>query len=333
MDNTKDEGESRSTRAKAGKTGDSSSATDLTLPPHSAEERAAANESAPRSNRVGPKEPTLLQRLQNHMAAIAYAEAGEYQSARELLESVPKSKTVLLVIEGDAQDPASVSHALNLCKRTGGDLEVLQVLPLISGDSNDDPPGQEIEGTSGQLVPVVRRALSAGVTVRITMQKGEVNEKLFDYARRHKDVAMIILDSPRLRTNLPKDKVWPRLAESVAQQLSIPLITVMPKEPARALAWLPSDRPPPLESAKPSPSRGSCFSSCLKASFGMCTASRDRDVTPVRSQPMTLCAILQRDNESTTIKLATDKPGADVSWSCGFHVSVAGLRRNRIPAG
>jgi len=81
---------------------------------------------------------------------------------------------------------------------------------------------------------VVRRALSAGVTVRITMQKGEVNEKLFDYARRHKDVAMIILDSPRLRTNLPKDKVWPRLAESVAQQLSIPLITVMPKEPARA---------------------------------------------------------------------------------------------------
>jgi hypothetical protein len=234
MDNTKDEGESRSTRAKAGKTGDSSSATDSTLPPPSAEERAAANESAPRSNRVGPKEPTLLQRLQNHMAAIAYAEAGEYQSARELLESVPKSKTVLLVIEGDAPDPASVSHALNLCKRTGGDLEVLQVLPLISGDSNDDPPGQEIEGTSGQLVPVVRRALSAGVTVRITMQKGEVNEKLFDYARRHKDVAMIILDSPRLRTNLPKDKVWPRLAESVAQQLSIPLITVMPKEPARA---------------------------------------------------------------------------------------------------
>ncbi len=68
------------------------------------------------------KKPSLRERLQQHMAAIAYAEAGEFQSAEEIIQPGPKShNTVLLVIEGENPDPSAFSYAVNLCKRTNAD--------------------------------------------------------------------------------------------------------------------------------------------------------------------------------------------------------------------
>jgi hypothetical protein len=220
MDDTKNNAEAPNTRIKNIRSGNTDSAAGNPIRDQSIEDdhATAKGETASKTRR-------FLQRLHSHMAAVAYAEAGEYQSARELVESVPRSKTVLLVIEGKTPDPASFSHALSLCRRTGGDLVVLQVIPF----SDKRPTGYIDEGP-GQLAVLVQHAASAGVTVEITTRRGEVNEKLVDYAKRHKDVTMVILDSPRFRAKLPKDQVWSRLAQAVTQELSIPLITVMPKD-------------------------------------------------------------------------------------------------------
>ncbi len=233
MDKTKENADSPTASVEMRKTGRSGGVTDSTREP-SAGDGHLKGENLTEKVQSSPKKKSFLQRLQSHMAAVAYAEAGEYQSARELLDPVPRSKTVLLVIEGETPDAASFSHALSLCKRTGGDLDVLQVIPLIGGESHYERLRDEMTRGSGHLADLVRQAHEAGVPFKITVRQGEVNEKLFDYAKRHKDVAMVILDSPRARAALPKDKVWDRFAESVCQQLSIPLVTVMPKDPAPA---------------------------------------------------------------------------------------------------
>jgi hypothetical protein len=224
MDDTENNTVAPNTGIKNGRTGDTASSNSDPVP-----DRSIPDEHATAKDKTGSKTKKFLQRLHRHMAAVAYAEAGEYQSARELVEYGPRSKTVLLVIEGKSSDPASFSHALSLCKRTGGDLVVLQVMPFRGGKCNKRLT-EDIDESAEQRAALVQRAHSAGVAVEIVTQSGEVNENLFDYAKRHKDVAMVILDSPQFRAKLPKDMVWKRLAEAVTQELSIPLITVMPKD-------------------------------------------------------------------------------------------------------
>ncbi len=233
MDKTKQNADSSAASVEMKKTGQSGPVTYSASEP-SAGDKHLKSENLTEKGQSSPKKKSFLQRLQSHMAAVAYAEAGEYQSAKELLETVPRSKTVLLVIEGETPDAASFSHALSLCKRTGGDLDVLQVIPLIGGESHYERLRDEMTHGSGHFASLVRQAHKAGVPLKITVRQGEVNEKLFDYAKRHKDVAMVILDSPRARAALPKDKVWARFAESFSRQLSLPLVTVMPKDPEPA---------------------------------------------------------------------------------------------------
>ncbi len=233
MDKTKKHAEVPQASVDTSQTGRSGGVTESTNGP-SVGDQCLETENLTEKGQSNPKKTSFLQRLRNHMAAVAYAEAGEYQSAKELLEPVPRSKAVLLVIEGEAPDAASSSHALSLCARTGGDLDVLQVIPLIGGESHDERLRDEMTHAFGPLASLVRQAHEARVPIKITVRQGEVSEKLFDYAKRHKEVAMVILDSPRVRAGLSKDKVWARFVESISQQLSLPLVTVMPKDPAPA---------------------------------------------------------------------------------------------------
>ncbi len=56
------------------------------------------------------------------MAASAFAEAGEIETAREILKARQK---VLLALTGRESDRKSFKYTLNICKRIGAGLEVL----------------------------------------------------------------------------------------------------------------------------------------------------------------------------------------------------------------
>ncbi|MGB6068440.1 MAG: hypothetical protein WBG50_26830 [Desulfomonilaceae bacterium] len=189
-------------------------------------ESGSANQAAPTKSRL----QSFRERLQKQMAAIAYAEVGEFQTATELAATSEPSKTVLLVIEGESPNPAPFAYALNLCKRTNAELDVLQVIEQSrEGEDYELLSHKMIEG-SRNIVGLVRQLEEDDIPFKVTIRLGDASQKLFNYAKRHKDVAMVIFDSPRLRKETEKSQAWVKVLENISHQLSIPLITVLEKQ-------------------------------------------------------------------------------------------------------
>jgi hypothetical protein len=184
-------------------------------------------------SRNKPKKPSLRERLQQHMAAIAYAEAGEFQSAEEIIQPAPKSRTVLLVIEGENPDPSAFSYAVNLCKRTSAELDILQVIQISAKGEDYELLSQKMANSSRHLVDLVRQLEQTAVPFKVTMRLGEPASKLVNYAKRHKEVAMVVLDSPKAREASAKNGAWARWVKELSRQLSIPLIAVLDKQVSR----------------------------------------------------------------------------------------------------
>ncbi len=178
----------------------------------------------------------FLGKIEQQMAAATYAEAGQFESAQEFLAPPSRPKTVLLVIEGAFPDRATFAYALNLSKRTNGELDILQVIEKSKSKDDYESLSQAIAEGSQNIVRLVRELEEAGVPFKVTIRLGDLNQKLFNYAKRHKDVSMVILDSLHARAGTGEKKGWAGVGEDVARQLSIPLITVASKEPAGALS-------------------------------------------------------------------------------------------------
>ncbi|MGB9618264.1 MAG: hypothetical protein ACPL7J_13155, partial [Desulfomonilaceae bacterium] len=70
--------------------------------------------------------------------------------------------------------------------------------------------------------------------VKVTIRLGDVNQKLINYAKRHNEVSMVILDSPKMRGASEHDRTWKKMIQDLAQKLSVPLITVGSRELACA---------------------------------------------------------------------------------------------------
>ncbi len=213
----------------------SSGSADGEYPEKPAKNRAKSEESreagsSSQTTATTSRFKSLRDRFQQHMAAAAYAEAGEFEAATEIAKPTVASKTVLLVIEGESPRPEPFAYALNLCKRTNAELDLLQVIEQSrKGEDYELLSHKMIEG-SRNIVALVRQLEGEEIPFKVTIRLGEVSQKLFNYARRHKDVAMVIFDSPRLRKASEKSQVWSTLLENVSNQLAIPLITVEQKQ-------------------------------------------------------------------------------------------------------
>lgn len=189
-------------------------------------EAGSLNQATPAKSRL----KSFRERLQQQMAAVAYAEAGEFDSATEIAEPLVKSETVLLVIEGESPSPEPFAYALNLCKRTNSELDLLQVIEQSRrGDDYELLSNKMTEG-SRNIVALVRQLEGEEIPFKVTIRLGDVSQKLFNYAKRHKDVSMVIFDSPRLRKGSEKSQAWSRLLENISHQLAIPLVTVEQKQ-------------------------------------------------------------------------------------------------------
>ncbi len=70
----------------------------------------------------------ILKSFEEAMASAAFAEAGEFEMARQLMTRSGKSrKKVLLGTSEENIDPRVVGHALKLCQRVEAGLEILHV--------------------------------------------------------------------------------------------------------------------------------------------------------------------------------------------------------------
>ena len=71
-----------------------------------------------------------LKKFEDAMSASAFAEAGEFETARETLK---EQRKILLAITGEKSDLNAFRYALNMCKRIDAELEILYVSEHVKG--------------------------------------------------------------------------------------------------------------------------------------------------------------------------------------------------------
>jgi hypothetical protein len=178
----------------------------------------------------GSKKGGLKDRLMARLAAMAFAEAGEFETAQEMVQSSKRLQTVLLVIEGETPDEDTFNYAVKLCQRMDAEIDILQIIDRNDNSRDYDLLSRRMSLGSTHIVTLLQRLERESIPFKITIRLGDVNQKLFNYAKRHKDVAVVVLDSPKLKAGPKKYSGWAGLAESLSRQLSIPLVTVFDKQ-------------------------------------------------------------------------------------------------------
>lgn len=73
---------------------------------------------------LSKKMKKLIKKFEDAMSAAAFAEKGEFETAKEIFKGREK---VLLTLTGREPDGKSFKYALNICKRIGAGLEIMYI--------------------------------------------------------------------------------------------------------------------------------------------------------------------------------------------------------------
>jgi len=140
----------------------------------------------------------MMNTFQKAMAAVTYAEAGEFETAGEFLEQPGnKAKKVLLAVEDNEIEQKVVTAALSLSQRVGASLEILHVLKtaMASGKA----------AFAEQLV--AKRLRIMGVKYRLVFSDGDLQDEMLKHVLRPRDIIFVVLKSIVSEKNLsPEEK-------------------------------------------------------------------------------------------------------------------------------
>ncbi len=162
------------------------------------------------------------------MSAAAFAEAGEFDVAHEILSPESKLRKVLLVLERETPNANAIEYTVNLCKRIGAIVDVLITTPSGSNSTNS-MIAQSAGPYAQKILELTRLLRDRGITYHMYTLDGDLVDKLGDYVRHHKDVTTVVYDSPRTEEIDSKDDTWHKVLDTICTRLSIPLITVFDK--------------------------------------------------------------------------------------------------------
>jgi hypothetical protein len=177
--------------------------------------------TADRKRTRKPVEKTSIrEKLQKHFMAAAFAEAGEFETAREILPAYERKQSVLLAIDGSIPARPAFDYAANLCARMNAELDILQIL------SRSCPDGR---GPSEGLAALLPELREKGVPFNVTVKRAKAGDVFYDYVRIRKNVVTAVIDSPDLVDGEPEDTPWKETLQDVAERVSIPLVTVSPR--------------------------------------------------------------------------------------------------------
>jgi K+-sensing histidine kinase KdpD len=135
------------------------------------------------------------------MSAASFAEAGEFDTARELLT---KRKKVLLVVTGRPEDEKAFQYAVNMADRTSADIEALVI--------------NEGGKVKQMLRTFTNQASKNGVGfVTVKKKKGCIKEAIVKHTRRRRDFLCVVIESTDsleidcARENQKLEGVWGEL--------------------------------------------------------------------------------------------------------------------------
>lgn len=147
----------------------------------------------------------LFKTFENAMAAAAFAEAGESDTAREMLKN---NGRILLALSGEKFDINAFRHALNLCKRINATLEILHV--------SDAKPAL--------LNTFESELLKNGIEYQFIQEDGCIKEQILNHTNKNSGPLLIVVESSeKLDINCGKAK---RDLNEFWKNLKCPLVVV-----------------------------------------------------------------------------------------------------------
>jgi len=154
------------------------------------------------------------EKFQKAMSAAAFAEAGEFETARQIAgKNKNAHKKVLVVLEGDDLNKRILQYALDLCKRLGGQLEILHKQGPGKVDITRTATWKEY-ATKGEQITCA------------SLEPGEsLDEKLIDYGRNRRDILCVVLRIDLMEKKPVKkmeEKAWS--PDWIMQNLNCPVM-------------------------------------------------------------------------------------------------------------
>jgi hypothetical protein len=153
------------------------------------------------------------EKFQQAMSAAAFAEAGEFDTARQIARKNKNChKKVLVVLEHEDLNLRILNYAQNLCERLGGQLEVLYRQRPGEPDIRVSEVWQEFLGKSEDIVCA---SLAANENL---------DEKLIEYGRKRRDILCVVLRIDLMENKPSAKKKKARSPDWIMQKLNCPVM-------------------------------------------------------------------------------------------------------------
>jgi sugar-specific transcriptional regulator TrmB len=117
-----------------------------------------------------------LKKLEDEMAAAAFAEEGEFEAAREILK---EQRKILLALSGEKSDFNAFRYAHNICKRIGAGLEILYSKHQDTDFLKEFQHELEKEGIEYNFIPT----------------EGCIKEEILNYTDKRGDILFVVIES------------------------------------------------------------------------------------------------------------------------------------------
>ncbi|MEW6569938.1 MAG: hypothetical protein AB1390_02000 [Nitrospirota bacterium] len=147
----------------------------------------------------------MIKKFEDIMTASTFAEAGEFETAREILK---EARRVLLAMREGEVERKALTYALNTCKRIGADIDILY-LSLTNADENP------------LLKEFFRELQREGITYRLIQKNGRLREEIKKYTDSERSIHFVVVESPAVER-------WNREEglSTILEKIKCPLVVV-----------------------------------------------------------------------------------------------------------
>ncbi len=123
----------------------------------------------------------IMNSFEDMMSAAAFAEGGDFETARKVLAARHK---ILLVLTGVANDTKAASYALNISERIEAGIEIL----YINRGKNTNP----------FLEHYLEELKAKGIEYRVTKGDGVIKDEIIRFTDNMSDIQFVVVDSQDL---------------------------------------------------------------------------------------------------------------------------------------
>jgi hypothetical protein len=147
-----------------------------------------------------------MKQFEKIMSAAAFAEAGEFETAKRMLY---ERKKVLLVLTGRETDMKAARYAVNTSKRIGAGIEVL----YLAKNSEE----------RSFLEESLKELKTKGIAYQVTECEKSLKGEIARFIEKEKDIEFVVIDSDELGVHSAKDQ---KAALNEWERLRCPVVLV-----------------------------------------------------------------------------------------------------------